>query len=119
VIGIVQTTDQLIAQLVAGGVRAVADERDVNPPCVLVSAPVVTFRFGRGAWDGDWRLFAIVGDTGRPAATAALDDLLEQVQAALRGALLTGTPTQYPGIDGAPPLPAYELTLTTHRKVTP
>jgi hypothetical protein len=118
-LGIGAALDQLLTRLAAGGVRATGDERDVNPPCVLVGPPDLAFRFGRPGWDGSWRLWAIVPDSGRLQATAALDDLIGQVQAALGGGLLAGTPTQWAGLDGAPALPAYELTLTTHARKAP
>lgn len=118
-VGIVVAQDAIVQRLVAAGIRAVTDERDLNPPCVLVGAPVIAFRFGRPAWDGEFRLMAVVGDSGRTTATAALDALVGDVAAALPG-LITGTPATLTGLDGSPPLPAYELTLNTHaRKAQP
>ena len=113
-LGITAAQDVILGRLTAAGIRAVTDERDVNPPCVLLGPPTIAFRFGRPAWDGEFRLLAVVGDTGRDQATAALDELLGQVSAAI--GLLTGTPTQFTALDGAPALPAYELTLTTHAR---
>jgi hypothetical protein len=118
-LGIVLAQDAILARLTAAGIRAATDERDLNPPCVLVGPPVLAFRFGRPGWDGEFRLIAVVPDSGRDTATAALDELVGAVAAALGGALLAGTPTQLSGLDGAPPLPAYELTMNTHaRKAT-
>jgi hypothetical protein len=115
-IGLGAALDGLLARLAAGGVRATGDERDVNPPCVLVGPPDLAFRFGRPGWDGTWRLWAIVPDTGRLQAVAALDELVGAVQDAVGGGLTAGTPAQWSGLDGAPALPAYELTLTTHAR---
>jgi hypothetical protein len=118
-LGIAAAQSAIADRLTAAGLRAVTDERDVNPPCVLVGPPDITFRFGRPGWDGEFRLLAIVGDAGRNTATDALDDLVGAVHAATGGGLLTGTPAQFSGLDGAPALPAYELTLNTHaRKAT-
>jgi hypothetical protein len=116
-VGIVAARDVIVGRLVDAGVRAVTDERDVNPPCVLVQPPALTFRFGRPAFDAEFRLLAIVGDTGRDQATTALDALVGAVLGAV--GVLTGTPAQWSGVEGAP-LPAYELTVNTHaRKATP
>jgi hypothetical protein len=116
-LGIVAAQSVIVDRLTAAGLRAVTDERDVNPPCVLVGPPVLTFRFGRPSFDAEFRLLAIVGDGGRDTATAALDALVGTVTTAV--GLLTGTPAQFSGLDGAPALPAYELTLTTHARKAP
>lgn len=112
-LGITAAQDVIVQRLTAGGVRAVTDERNVNPPCVLVYPPTLAFRFGRPAFDAEFRLLAIVGDAGRDNATAALDALVGTVLECV--GVLTGTPAQWFGVEGAP-LPAYELTLNTHAR---
>lgn len=113
-VGIAAVQDAVLGALTGAGVRAVIDARDVNPPCVFVSPPVLAFRFGRpGAFDATVTLSAIVADTGPAAVTTALDALLGQVGAALGWQITTAVPAQFAGADGAPTLPCYSLTATT------
>lgn len=104
-------TEALVARIAAAGIRATTDERDVNPPCVIVPAPAVVFRFG-GCWDGTWPLLVVVPDGGRIANLVALADLVDAVQVAVDGAIKSGRPVAVTGVEGAPPLPGYELTYT-------
>ena len=106
---IVTAVTDLVDRLRLGDVRAVADERDVNPPCVLVRPPTLLYTFGGGAQAG-WELIAVVPDTGTGPALAALDVLVDAARAALSGDVTTATPTSYAQEQGAP-LPAYRLTL--------
>lgn len=100
----------ILDALTAGGVRAVADERDIVPPCVLLNAPSLAYRFGKGGWSADWTLWAIVPDSGRLVALENLDLLMSQVQTALGGAVVAAAPISVAGVDGSPPLPGYALT---------
>lgn len=102
----------IVDTLTAAGVRAVVDERDVNPPCALVNAPSLTYRFNKGGWDAVWSVWAIAGDAGRRPAIAALDDLMGEIQTALAGAVVTATPIMVTGVDGSPALPAYDMRWT-------
>jgi hypothetical protein len=112
--GIAAVQDAVVGLLVAAGIRAVIDTRDVNPPCVFVGPPALAFRFGRGgSFDAEVTAQAIVGDTGGRATTAALDELLGQVGAALNWQLTAAVPGQYPAADGARTLPCYNLTVTS------
>lgn len=104
---------EVVDQLVAGGVRATVDQRDLNPPAVLVDAPAIAWRFGKGGWNATWTATVVVPDTGNAQALTDLSVLLEQVQAALGGIVAEGRPadllTQDAGI-----LPGYRLTWSTH-----
>lgn len=106
----------VIDRLTDAGIRAVADERDVNPPCVLVRAPRMAFRFGARCYDAEWTLWVIVPDSGRTVALDNLGPLIDATAAALGGPIIAATPVSVPGVDGSPPLPAYELTFTTTLK---
>jgi hypothetical protein len=99
----------VVDRLAAAGVRGTADERDVNPPCVFVPVPALSFRFGGRCWDGTYALVCVVPDAGRPASVQALGDLIGQVQTALGGGCVDGAPVSFAGVDGAPPLPAFTL----------
>lgn len=113
-VGIAAVQDAVLARLLAADIRAVVDKRDVNPPCVFVGPPVLTFRFGRGGgFDAEVTVQAIVGDTGDRAATEALDALLGAVGAALGWQITQAVPAQFAGADGAPSLPCYTLTVTS------
>lgn len=96
--------------LTAAGVRATLDERDVNPPCVLVRPPILTYRFGRGA-DAEWTYWLIVPDAGKSNAIAALGELIEAAQAALGFMAVTLTPDDAILSDGTYPM--YSMTRST------
>lgn len=103
--------NDLAEMLRAGGVRASVDPRNVNPPCCLIGAPVLTYRMGKGCADATWSVLAIVPDNGAPLP--ALTALVNAAQDALHGAAVTATPASVATGDGAAPLPAYALTFTT------
>jgi hypothetical protein len=105
--------DALVARLTGAGLRAAADERDLNPPAVWVGPPVLTYRFGKNCWDAEWRLAAVVPNSGRNIANRNLGELVSAAQAALGGAIVTARPIDLSVPDQAAPLPAYELTFTT------
>lgn len=109
---------QVVEALTAGGVRAAADLRDLNPPGVLVRPPEVRWRFGKDRGGADWVLWAIVPDAGTSAALAGLGELLEKTQAALGGLVVAGRPIDVQAVDGAGTLPAYELTFSTDLPTT-
>lgn len=96
-------------RLNAAGIRAVVDERDVNPPCALLRPPALAYRFNKGGWTASWSLWAIVPDGGRRTATEALDVLMGDIQTALGGAVVTALPINVTGIDGQPALPGYDM----------
>lgn len=96
--------------LTEGGVRATLDERDVNPPCVLVRPPVLTYRFGRDV-AAEWTYWLIVPDAGKSSAIAALGELVEAAAAALRFTVVTLTPDDAILSDGTYPM--YSMTRST------
>jgi hypothetical protein len=104
----------VVGRLKAAGIRATADLRDVNPPCVYVPPPAIAFRFGKGGADLTWTVAAIVPNTGRDVALRNLTPLIAAVTAALAATPVTGgRPIDVTGLDGAAPSPAYELTFTS------
>jgi hypothetical protein len=109
---IVEAIEALRARLTAAGLRAVVDERNLNPPAVWIRPPTLTYTFGGGA-DVAWQLIAVVPDTGASTALAALDELVEQIRAALDGEITTAAATAVAGSDSGSPLPAYRLTYTS------
>jgi hypothetical protein len=98
----------IVTRLQAGGVRAVTDARDVNPPCVQVRAPIISYRFGKGYWDAEWTAWAITGDAGTAENLTAQGDLITKAQAALEGAVVTARPDDALMPDGSL-LPIYVL----------
>lgn len=110
---ITEAMTALVDALTGAGIRAVVDERDINPPCAMVNPPAVDYRFGKGSWSATWRVWAIVPDSGRNVALANLDALMTDIQAALGGRVAGATPISVAGVDGAGPLPGYEMTFTT------
>jgi len=108
---ITQAMQALVDRLAAGGVRACTDERDLNPPAVLIRPPALSWQFG-GCVSGDWTLLAAVPDTGTGPSLAALDELITATQAALGGEIVAGAPAALRTSDSGSPLPAYRLTFT-------
>lgn len=106
----------VVDKLVADGVRATLDGRDLNPPAVLVRPPTVSYRFGRDG-DADWEAWAVVGDTGSKQSLDALSDLLERVSAALVRPV-QARPDVISLADGST-VPAYVLTWSGKIPATP
>lgn len=75
--GLVDGAHLIRDQLVAAGVRAVLDPRDVNPPAVWIQLGGVENMLAAGTRLVTFRLFLIVGDAGTEQALAALDQLLD------------------------------------------
>lgn len=109
---ITQAMQAMVDRLAAGGVRACTDERDLNPPAVLIRPPALNYQFG-GCVAGDWELFAAVPDAGTGPSLAALDELIAATQAALAGAVVRAAPAALRSNDSGAPLPAYRLTFTS------
>lgn len=106
--------DAYLAALNGAGIRATVDARDINPPAVQLRAPVLHYRFGRGCIAADWTARLILPDNGQREALAAALPLLQQIQDALLGAVVTATPADWDLPDGGGPAPGYQLTWTTH-----
>lgn len=112
----------VVDRLTGAGVRATLDERDINPPCVYVAPPAVTFRFGRGDFTAVFTAWCVTGAAGRSADLATLGDLLEQLGEASDWAAVTADPADLLIPHQAAPLPAYRVTWTerfTQPKETP
>lgn len=98
-------------RLVAGGVRAVIDARDLNPPSALVRPPVLGYRFG-GCNRLTWTVLVVAPDAGTRGALATLGDLVEKAQAALGYPAAELTPVDVALLDGGT-APGYSLTYVT------
>lgn len=105
---------EYLTALTEQGIRAVDDPRDINPPCVLIRPPLLNFRFGRGCVGADWTARLILNNAGTRQAIQQAIPLIEQIQTALSGQIVTAVPVEYELSDGGGPIPGYELTWTTH-----
>ena len=103
--------DDVLAAFTATGLRAVADVRDVNPPCVYVIPPEGSFRFDRGRATIEWVAYLVAPNSGTSPATRVLSDLVDQVTGVAAFTTFTRDAVQAP--DGADPLPAYRISWTT------
>jgi hypothetical protein len=103
-----------VDRLTEAGVRATFDERNVNPPCVLVRPPVLTYRFGKG-YAADFTYWLIVPDTGKSGSVAALGELIEAAQTALGFTGVTLNPDDALLTDGTYPM----YTMTRSARVAP
>lgn len=99
---------EVVDALTMAGISAVVDQRDLNPPGVLVSAPTITFNRLRG-WTATLDLYAVVPSAGRAQSLAALGPLVDQVTAIWPATY--GYPVDLPNLDGGDPLPAYRLPI--------
>lgn len=102
----------VVDRLMAAGIQATLDERDLNPPAVLVAIPLMSFRFGKGGWDAQFTLAAVVSNSGRAAALANLSTLVTDIHQAMGGAPVTARAIDLMVPDQGAPLPGYELTFT-------
>jgi len=102
----------VVDRITAAGVRATLDERDINPPCVYVAPPAVTWRFGRADFDAEFTIWCVTGASGRNIDLVNLGDLLDRVTIALGFAPVRGDPADLVVPHQAAPLPAYRLTWT-------
>lgn len=103
----------MCAGVSAQGLPATVDERDLNPPALLLRPPELSWRFQQGRYDAAWTAVICVNDAGRTASLAALGPLLEQAAAGLGVPVLGGRPVDLLLPDQAGPLPAYEITFNT------
>ena len=106
--------DTYLEVLDAAGIRSAVDGRDINPPAVQLRAPTLTYRFGRGCVEAAWTARLILPNNGQRTALAEALPLLQRIQDALEGAVVTATPTDFELPDGGGPVPGYTLTWTTH-----
>jgi hypothetical protein len=102
----------IVDRLLAVGVRAVLDERDINPPCVYVAPPALSWRFARNDFDAEFVLWVITNAAGRNIDLVNLGELLDDVTAALQFAAVRGEPADLLIPHQAAPLPAYRITFT-------
>lgn len=109
----------LLDQLTGAGIRATADIRNINPPCVYVPPPWINWRFGKGYVDLSWTLNLVVPNSGRDVALKNLGPLLIDVYEALVPINCAPTDARYSELtvpDGGPPMPCYEMNLTTRHQ---
>jgi hypothetical protein len=99
----------VLDRLLAVGIRATNDERDINPPCVFVGPPAITWRFARNDFDAEFTIWCVTGAAGRNVDLVNLGELLDQVTAALQFAAVRGEPNNLLVPEQAAPLPAYRL----------
>lgn len=109
-----QQLEQYLAALTAAGIRATDDPRDINPPALLLRPPVLSFRFGRGCVAADWTARLVLVNAGTRQALQEALPLIQQIQDALQGAVVTATPADWELPDGGGPTPGYQLTWSTH-----
>jgi hypothetical protein len=106
-VSIATATEDVLTRLLAAGVRAVDDARDLNPPCVYVVPPDANLRFDKGRAQLEWTAYLIVGNNGARPATRALSELLDKLAGVFPITTVRRQPLNVPG--GGDPLPAYEL----------
>lgn len=101
----------VVDKLTAAGLTACADQRDLNPPAVYVTPPVVTWDKLAG-YTATLDLYAVVPASGRLDALTALGPLLDAVRAVWPAS--EAFPVDLQPLEGTDPMPAYRLPLTVH-----
>lgn len=102
---------ELMAVLKDHDVRAVADPRSAHPPCVLIPPPQRTYDLGSG-YSVTWNLVCLVPGPGTADSWVKLDDLADNVVAALEPSDTTVTPASYQLPGPQEPHPAFIITWT-------
>lgn len=100
--------------LLAAGIRATFDVRELNPPGVVVLLPILGWRFRDGDIEATHRVLAVGPNTSRLQQLTDLDALVNQIQAALGGRVDVGNPADVSTQDATSALAAYELSWTEH-----
>lgn len=116
---LVDATDRILARLKAAGLRAFIDPRSVNPPCVLVLPPTMTFLFGKGGYSADYTLLAVSSSTDKRTQWTELSALITDTQQALGWAVTTVRPADVWSADQTTLLPGYEMTWTEKERNRP
>lgn len=99
----------IVDRLTDAGIRASADERDMNPPAVYVSLRRLMFDHLAG-YTMECALYAVVPNTGRLSSLAALGPLADQLRAVWPTAEAVAEDL-YP-LDPGDPLPALRFDLS-------
>lgn len=112
---IAQAAAIIVERLVAAGIDATLDNRDLNPPGVYVAAPTILFSQLDG-YKATFDLYAAVPNAGRSEALEQLSGLVLATRA------VWGTDAAYPIEllipDQTDPLPAYRLPVTVQITTT-
>lgn len=95
----------IAADLTAAGVRATADARNTNPPCVLVVPPHRDFDINYG-YSAEWHLWVLAPGEGTADTWRALDSMLDVLTA--RFPLESAEPGTQPPVGGITPLASYD-----------
>jgi hypothetical protein len=91
--------------------RVTDDSNVVNPPCVWVPMPALTFRFSKACIDVEWQAYLIAPNASTTSVSETLSGLLDAVVGLYPFTEATAQPLTLPG--GGQPAPAYQLTWTS------
>lgn len=116
---LVDATDRIVARLKAAGLRAFIDPRAVNPPCLLVLPPTMSFSFGRGGYSADYTVLAVSSSTDKRTQWMELSDLITRTQEALGWMVTMVRPADVWSADQSTLLPGYEMTWTEKERNRP
>lgn len=109
---VADAVQSVVDRLIAVGIRAVRDIRDINPPCVFVAAPAIEWRFARNDFDAEFVLWVVTGAAGGDVDLTNLGEQIDDVTAALQFAAVRAEPNNLLVPEQSAPLPAYRLTFT-------
>lgn len=105
---IITSRDEIVDSLRSAGLRVATDQRDANPPCVLVTPNRLDLSLG-GLYAAQFAVAFIAPDYGIDRAFTLLTTMIEQAADAvpLGQSIQADTVT----LSGSPPLPAMVATL--------
>ena len=99
----------ILDALTAGGIRATNDLKMLNPPCVYLAPPELTFRFRQGDFTAGYTMLVVAANTSRRLAFDEMSQLILQVQSILGERAQTARPVDVPTQDGSAILLGYEF----------
>lgn len=88
--------------------RVFDDSAQVNPPCVWVPVPAVTFQFGKRVLDVTWQAYLVAPNSSTKSVSSTLSDLVDAVTGLFPFTDGSPQPLTLPG--GGQPVPSYQLT---------
>jgi hypothetical protein len=103
--GAYQRAQEIVADLTAAGLRATADARNANPPCVLVVPPGRSYDVNYG-YSAEWHLWVLAPGEGTADTWKALDSMLAVLETSF--ALESADANVQPPIGSVSPLGAYD-----------
>lgn len=106
---LVDVMNPVIEALEGADIRVVVSMRDIDPPCVFLPIPELTYRFKDGGLEAAVRPVCVAPNTDRTTAIESLSELLDATQAALGRRATVARPVEVALADNSAAVLGYEL----------